>query len=112
MCCKPPGHHALNTGKEEGFVTKPFAITAKYIQKKYNLKKILIIDWDYHHGNSTESFFYNDPSVLFSTHDRYAYPGTGLPIKKVKAKDMVLILMSICLVVLKMTKFYLYSIKF
>jgi acetoin utilization deacetylase AcuC-like enzyme len=85
---RPPGHHALNTGKEEGFCYyNHIAITAKYIQQKYNLKKILIIDWDYHHGNSTESFFYNDPSVLFfSTHDRYAYPGTGLPSKEGKGK--------------------------
>ena len=62
---RPPGHHALNTGKEEGFCYyNHIAITAKYIQQKYNLKKILIIDWDYHHGNSTE-FFSTDPSVLF-----------------------------------------------
>ncbi len=81
---RPPGHHALNTGKDEGFCFyNHIAITAKYIQKKYNKKKILIIDWDYHHGNSTEFFFYNDPSVLFfSTHDANAYPGTGLPNRK------------------------------
>ena len=78
---RPPGHHALNTGKDEGFCYyNHVAITAKYIQKKYKLKKILIVDWDYHHGNSTEHFFYNDPSVLFfSTHDQFAYPGTGSP---------------------------------
>lgn len=81
---RPPGHHALNTGKEEGFCYyNNVAISAKYIQKKYNLKKILIIDWDYHHGNSTEFFFYDDPSVLFfSTHDQFAYPGTGSPERK------------------------------
>ena len=77
---RPPGHHALNTGKHEGFCYyNHVAISAKYIQNKYKLKKILIIDWDYHHGNSTELFFYNDPSVLFfSTHDVNAYPRTGL----------------------------------
>ena len=78
---RPPGHHALNTGKHEGFCFyNHIAISAKYIQKKYKLKKILIIDWDYHHGNSTELFFYDDPSVLFfSTHDENAYPRTGSP---------------------------------
>ena len=46
-------------------------------------KKILIVDWDYHHGDGTEYFFYNDPSVLFfSTHDWKAYPGTGDPSRK------------------------------
>ena len=78
---RPPGHHALNTGKHEGFCFyNHIAISAKYIQKKYKLRKILIIDWDYHHGNSTELFFYDDPSVLFfSTHDANAYPRTGSP---------------------------------
>ena len=78
---RPPGHHALNTGKHEGFCFyNHIAISAKYIQDKYKLRKILIIDWDYHHGNSTELFFYNDPSVLFfSTHDANAYPRTGSP---------------------------------
>tara|TARA_B100000963_G_C22610213_1_gene664517 strand:- start:692 stop:1687 length:996 start_codon:yes stop_codon:yes gene_type:complete len=78
---RPPGHHALNTGKDEGFCYyNHIAITAKYIQKKFKLKKILIVDWDYHHGNSTEHFFYSDPNVLFfSTHDQFAYPGTGSP---------------------------------
>ena len=78
---RPPGHHALNTGKEEGFCYfNNIAIAAKYAQQKHKLKKILIIDWDYHHGNATESMFYDDPTVLFfSTHDQFAYPGTGNP---------------------------------
>jgi len=78
---RPPGHHALNTGQEEGFCYyNHIAVGARYAQQKYKLKKILIIDWDYHHGNGTEWAFYSDPSVLyFSTHDRFAYPGTGNP---------------------------------
>lgn len=81
---RPPGHHALNTGREEGFCYyNTIAIGARFAQKEYGLKKILIVDWDYHHGNATEAMFYDDPSVLyFSTHDYYAYPGTGDPAKK------------------------------
>jgi acetoin utilization deacetylase AcuC-like enzyme len=63
---RPPGHHALNTGEIEGFCFyNHIAVTAKYIQIKYKISKVLIVDWDYHHGNSTEHFFYNDPSVFF-----------------------------------------------
>jgi acetoin utilization deacetylase AcuC-like enzyme len=78
---RPPGHHAKNTGQEEGFCYyNHIAIAAKYAQQQYNRKKILIIDWDYHHGDGTEWAFYADPSVLyFSTHDMFAYPGTGFP---------------------------------
>ncbi len=81
---RPPGHHAINDGREEGFCYyNNIAIAAKYAQQKYGLKKVLIVDWDYHHGNSTEYMFYDDPSVLFfSTHDQFAYPGTGDPNKK------------------------------
>lgn len=78
---RPPGHHARNTGKVEGFCYyNGVAVAARYAQEKFDLKKILIVDWDYHHGDGTESFFYSDPNVLyFSTHDYYAYPGTGDP---------------------------------
>lgn len=80
---RPPGHHALNTGREEGFCFyNAVAIAARYAQQQYDLRKILIVDWDYHHGNATEAAFYNDPGVLyFSTHDFHAYPGTGDPAK-------------------------------
>ncbi|MCJ8331049.1 MAG: histone deacetylase [Lentisphaeria bacterium] len=86
---RPPGHHAvdgLHTKQAQAFgfcFYSNVAIAARYAQLKYKLKKILIIDWDYHHGNSTEWAFYTDPSVLFfSTHDLRAFPGTGSADKK------------------------------
>ena len=54
------------------------AIGAKYVQKKYKLSKVLIIDWDVHHGNGTQSAFYDDGSVLYFSVHRYPfYPGSG-----------------------------------
>lgn len=78
---RPPGHHANNTGEEEGFCFySNAAIAAKYAQSVFGHEKILIIDWDYHHGNGTQNAFYDDPTVLFySSHDWQAYPGTGDP---------------------------------
>ena len=80
---RPPGHHARDTGKEEGFCYyNHVAIAARYAQKHYDIKKVLIVDWDYHHGNGIEWAFYSDPDVLyFSTHDMFAYPGSGSPSK-------------------------------
>ncbi|TFH18268.1 MAG: histone deacetylase [Lentisphaerales bacterium] len=75
---RPPGHHATNTGEYGFCFFNNIAIAARYAQKKHKLDKILIVDWDYHHGNGTEWAFYEDPTVLFfSTHALYAFPGTG-----------------------------------
>jgi acetoin utilization deacetylase AcuC-like enzyme len=81
---RPPGHHAHNLGQEEGFCYyNNVAVAAKYAQRKHGCAKVLIVDWDYHHGNGTEEAFYDDPSVLFfSTHKWRAYPGTGNPARK------------------------------
>ena len=56
------------------------AIAARYLQKVHGVGRVLIVDWDYHHGNGTQDTFYDDPSVFyFSTHHYGAYPGTGSP---------------------------------
>ncbi len=75
---RPPGHHALRD-KAMGFcIFNNVAIAARYAQKKYGFQKILIVDWDVHHGNGTEDTFANDTSILyFSTHMHPFYPGTG-----------------------------------
>jgi acetoin utilization deacetylase AcuC-like enzyme len=75
---RPPGHHA-SSNKGAGFcIFNNIAIAASHLEKRYELNRILIIDWDVHHGNGTEETFYADPSVLyFSTHQSPYYPGTG-----------------------------------
>ncbi len=76
---RPPGHHA-ERDRAMGFcLFNNVAVGAYYALKQFSLERILIVDWDVHHGNGTQNSFYEDPRVLyFSTH-RYGffYPGTG-----------------------------------
>jgi acetoin utilization deacetylase AcuC-like enzyme/formylglycine-generating enzyme required for sulfatase activity len=75
---RPPGHHAVEDAAMGFCMFNNIAIGTRYIQKQYGLPKILIVDWDVHHGNGTQAAFYEDPNVLyFSTHQYPFYPGTG-----------------------------------
>jgi len=75
---RPPGHHAENDYAAGFCIFNNIAIAARYIQKKYKIKKIAIMDWDVHHGNGTQHSFYKDDSILYiSTHQMPLYPGTG-----------------------------------
>ncbi len=75
---RPPGHHA-ESNRAMGFcLFNNVAIAARYLQRKHGIGRVLIVDWDVHHGNGTQHSFYDDPSVLFfSTHQYPHYPGTG-----------------------------------
>ena len=75
---RPPGHHAT-ASRGMGFcVFNNVAIAARYARKNYGVERVLIADWDVHHGNGTQDIFYEDRSVFFfSTHQWPWYPGTG-----------------------------------
>jgi len=75
---RPPGHHTTITTAMGFCLFNNAAIGARYAQAKYGVERVLIIDWDVHHGNGTQEIFWADPSVFyFSTHQYPYYPGTG-----------------------------------
>ena len=77
---RPPGHHATPTRGMGFCLFNSIAVAARYAQKKYGVHRVLIADWDVHHGNGTQDCFYTDGTVFFfSTHQHPWYPGTGLP---------------------------------
>ena len=80
VLARPPGHHAM-AGRAMGFcLYNSVAIAARYAQEIHGLRRVLILDWDVHHGNGTQSIFYGDPSVLFISLHQYPLwpPGWGL----------------------------------
>jgi acetoin utilization deacetylase AcuC-like enzyme len=75
---RPPGHHAIRDGAMGFCIFNNVAIAARFALSKFNLNRVLIADFDVHHGNGTQDVFYADPKVLyFSTHQYPFYPGTG-----------------------------------
>lgn len=69
---RPPGHHSGTRNTLNGFcVFNNVAIGARYLQKKYGIKKVAILDWDIHLGDGTHEVFLEDPSILFISVHRY-----------------------------------------
>jgi len=80
---RPPGHHATRSRAMGFCLLNNVAIAARYAQKKHKLPRILIVDWDVHHGNGTQAIFDDDPSVMyFSVHQHPFYPGTGTAVER------------------------------
>ena len=75
---RPPGHHA-SPDKGMGFcILNNIALAARFAQRRLGIGRVLIVDWDVHHGNGTQDIFYEDGSVfVFNTHQSPLYPGTG-----------------------------------
>jgi acetoin utilization deacetylase AcuC-like enzyme len=75
---RPPGHHA-ESSRAMGFcLFNNVAVAAKYAQARHGLSRVMILDWDLHHGNGTQWAFYQDPTVFYgSTHQYPYYPGSG-----------------------------------
>jgi acetoin utilization deacetylase AcuC-like enzyme len=75
---RPPGHHATADLAMGFCLFNNIAIAARHAVRNHGLKRVLIMDWDVHHGNGTQEIFYGDPSVIYvSLHMKHHYPGTG-----------------------------------
>jgi acetoin utilization deacetylase AcuC-like enzyme len=75
---RPPGHHALYSSAMGFCLFNNVAVAAQHAVRQHGLNRVLIIDWDVHHGNGTQDYFYSRSDVLFfSTHQYPFYPGTG-----------------------------------
>lgn len=75
---RPPGHHAEHDRAMGFCLFNNIAVAARHAQTVHNMEKIMIVDWDLHHGNGTQFAFYDSDKVLYvSTHQFPFYPGTG-----------------------------------
>ncbi len=75
---RPPGHHATRDTAMGFCLLNNVAVAARYAQERWGWNKVLIVDYDVHHGNGTQDIFYDDGTVVyFSTHQSPLYPGTG-----------------------------------
>jgi acetoin utilization deacetylase AcuC-like enzyme len=75
---RPPGHHALPDEAMGFCLFNNVAVAARYAIDSYGLERVMVVDYDVHHGNGVQDIFYEDPRVLyFSTHQAPFYPGTG-----------------------------------
>ncbi len=78
VASRPPGHHAESETAMGFCFFNHIAIAARYAQQKHGVDRVVIVDWDVHHGNGTQDIFWTDKSVLYcSTHQMPLYPGTG-----------------------------------
>ena len=76
--CRPPGHHATPAQPMGFCLFNNAAVAARAAQAVHGIERVLIIDWDVHHGNGTQDVFYDDPHVFYlSLHLDGHYPGTG-----------------------------------
>lgn len=79
---RPPGHHATQRTSMGFCLFNNIALAANRALVHHGLERILIVDWDVHHGNGTQDIFYDDPRVMFFSIHRYPfYPGTGAAIE-------------------------------
>jgi acetoin utilization deacetylase AcuC-like enzyme len=88
---RPPGHHATPTRAMGFCLFNNAALAAHHAKKKHGLTKVLLVDWDVHHGNGTQDIFYEDPAVMFYSIHRFGegfYPGTGAAEETGKGKGL------------------------
>ena len=90
---RPPGHHASQSRGMGFCIFNNIAIGARHAQRRYGVERILIADFDVHHGNGTQEIFWSDGTILFfDTHQHPWYPGTGLPNEQGEGKGRGLIM--------------------